>query len=80
MTQQEQTQSPMAMTRPLQGLPLPDLGNLPDYEEGFWEGTRSHELRLQQCDDCEVFRHLPTPMCPHCHSIGYSWNNGGRGN
>lgn len=73
MTQREQPESSLAMTGPLEGVPLPDLDGLPDYEEGFWQGARSRELRLQQCSDCLVFRHLPTPMCPHCHSITYSW-------
>ena len=62
-----------AMTRPLEGIPLPDLENLPDYERGFWEGTRSHELRIQRCSDCKKYRHPPSPMCPHCHSMNYEW-------
>ena len=61
------------MTGPLEGIPLPDLDALPDYEEGFWHGSLSHALRIQQCADCLVFRHLPTPMCPHCHSTSYFW-------
>ena len=68
------------MTEPLRGIPLPDLENLPDYERGFWEAARSHELRIQQCFDCKVLRHLPTPMCPHCHSLNYDWTRmSGRG-
>ena len=72
MTQQ-QTTKPKVMTKPLEGIPLPDIENLPDYERGFWEAARSHELRIQQCSDCKKFRHLPTPMCPHCHSLKYGW-------
>ncbi|MCE2464263.1 MAG: hypothetical protein J4F46_10235, partial [Dehalococcoidia bacterium] len=52
------------MTKPLEGLPLPDIENLPDYERGFWEASRKHELGIQQCSDCKKFRHPPTPMCP----------------
>ena len=71
--QKEQTTKSRAMTAPLAGLPLPDLDRLPDYEQGFWEGSRNRELRIQRCAECEVFRHLPTPMCPHCHSLDYDW-------
>ena len=80
MTQQEQTTKSRPMTKPLEGIPLPDLERLPDYERGFWEGSRSRELRIQQCAECKVFRHLPTPMCPHCHSLEYTWTKmSGRG-
>ena len=61
------------MTAPLAGIPLPDLDRLPDYEQGFWEGSRQGELRIQRCAGCGVFRHLPTPMCPQCHSLDYEW-------
>ncbi len=78
MTQQQEKSNPM--TKPLEGIPLPDLERLPDYERGFWEGSSNHELRIQQCSDCKVFRHLPTPMCPHCHSLSYDWTKtSGRG-
>ena len=78
--QQEQSTKSRPMTVPLEGIPLPDLERLPDYERGFWEASRNHELRIQQCSDCKVFRHLPTPMCPHCHSLNYDWTKtSGRG-
>ena len=74
MTQQSETdvKSP-PMTAPLEGVPLPDLERVPDYERGFWEGTRRGELRIQQCSDCGRYRHLPTPMCPECSSLEYAW-------
>ena len=61
-----------AMTGPLKGLPLPDIDN-PDYIRGFWQGTQQGELRIQQCTPCKKFRHMPTPMCPHCHSLDYDY-------
>ena len=81
MTQpQQDTTKSKAMTKPLEGIPLPDIENLPDYEQGFWEAARNHELRIQQCSDCKKFRHLPTPMCPYCHSLEYDWTKmSGRG-
>ena len=74
MTQQTEpaAKSP-PMTRPLEGVPLPDLERVPDYERGFWEGTRNGELRIQRCSDCGRYRHLPTPMCPECSSLDYTW-------
>ena len=73
------TKSP-AMAKPLEGVPLPDLERVPDYERGFWEGTRNGELRIQQCAVCGLFRHLPTPMCPECSSLAYDWTQvSGRG-
>ena len=78
-TEQVATKSP-AMTKPLEGVPLPDLERVPDYEQGFWEGTRAGELRIQRCSDCERFRHLPTPMCPECSSLAHEWTRvSGRG-
>ena len=81
MTPQEnQTTKSNSMTKPLEGIPLPDLESLPDYERGFWEAANRHELRIQQCSDCKLLRHLPTPMCPHCHSLKYEWTRmSGRG-
>ena len=68
------------MTAPLEGVPLPDLEQLPDYERGFWEGSRNGELCIQQCSGCQLFRHLPTPMCPQCSSLDYNWTRvSGRG-
>ena len=61
------------MTLPLEGVPLPNIENLRDYEKGFWEGARYNELRIQQCGYCQKFRHTPTPMCPFCNSLEYSW-------
>ena len=73
MTQQQQQEATKSrpMTKPLEGLPLPDIENLPDYERGFWEASRKHELGIQQCSDCKKFRHPPTPMCPYCHALKY---------
>lgn len=34
----------------------------------FWEGTRSAELRLQRCGDCEHAYFPPRPFCPRCGS------------
>ena len=77
---QEEPEKSRPMTRPLEGIALPDLDVLPDYERGFWEGAAARELRIQRCAECKVLRHPPTPMCPHCHSLRYDWTRtSGRG-
>ena len=73
MSQDQKKLKLKVMTSPLQGVPLPDIQNLKDYERGFWEGTREQELRIQQCAPCKKFRHIPTPMCPYCNSLQYVW-------
>lgn len=73
MTERNEDATIGIMSGPLEGLPLPDLAYLPDYEKGFWEGPHHQELRIQQCLDCKRFRHPPTPMCPDCHSLNYEW-------
>ena len=81
MTQQrEQGTGSPPMTGLLEGVPLPDLERVPDYERGFWEGSRQGELRMQRCVGCGRYRHLPTPMCPECSSLEYDWTKvSGRG-
>lgn len=38
------------------------------------------ELRFQRCRGCRRWRHLPRPICPHCHSRDWSWERSrGRG-
>ena len=37
--------------------------------QGFWDGMREHEFRLQHCTACGRVRHYPRPVCPHCHSM-----------
>ena len=78
--EREQATRTRPMSAPLEGVPLPDLEQLPDYERGFWEGSQNGELRIQQCSTCRLFRHLPTPMCPECSSLDYDWTRvSGRG-
>jgi len=34
----------------------------------FWDGTKSGELRLQRCRDCDHVYFPPRPFCPSCSS------------
>ena len=50
------------------------------FGEGFWEGVRAGELRVQQCDACGLLRHYPQPLCPECHDGRFHWERlSGRG-
>ncbi len=35
----------------------------------FWEGARAGELRIQRCQACGMYIHLPRPVCRSCHSF-----------
>lgn len=35
----------------------------------FWEGARAGELRIQRCQSCGTYIHLPRPICRHCQSF-----------
>ncbi len=38
----------------------------------FWDGTKSGELRLQRCDECNQVYFPPRPFCPSCASRSVS--------
>lgn len=56
------------MTGYTKPLPSPDRDT-----QGFWEGCRRHELRLQRCADCGLYCFPPLPMCPGCNSTHRQW-------
>lgn len=47
--------------------------DLPEYHEPFWNSLREHEIRLQKCNTCGVFRFIPTEICPRCWSDDATW-------
>jgi uncharacterized protein len=51
--------------------PRPQPPTLPDDQltAFFWEGARNHELRIQRCQSCGTFIHLPRPICRNCQSF-----------
>jgi hypothetical protein len=46
----------------------PDIGDDPQ-TAFFWEGTRAGELRIQRCQACGTYIHLPRPVCRNCLSF-----------
>jgi uncharacterized OB-fold protein len=51
------------MTKESRPLPRPT----PETQH-FWDGTRSGELRLQRCNECDHVYFPPRPFCPSCSS------------
>lgn len=43
------------------------------HESGFEAGCRERVLRIQRCVECGLFRHPPSPRCPHCRSARDEW-------
>ena len=58
----------MAETAYQKALPIVDGDS-----QGFWEGCREGELRLQYCLDCETYRYAPKRLCPSCLSEHSEW-------
>ena len=49
-------------------LPVPSELSRP-----FWEACRRHELLMQCCRSCGVFRFPPAVLCPECLSEEAEW-------
>lgn len=42
-------------------------------DEPYWSGTRSHVLKVQQCEACQTFQWGPEWMCHSCQSFDVGW-------
>lgn len=38
----------------------------------YWQGLRDGKLLIQQCDQCQTYRHPPQPMCEKCQCLKWS--------
>ena len=57
--------------------PLPGINKL---NKPFWEATKRHELVLQHCCKCGVYRYPVGLTCPECVSDELEWRKvSGRG-
>ncbi len=55
-----------------EGLPAP--APLPDgLDAPYWEGTREHELRVQECNACGTCQWGPEWICHKCLSLDLGW-------
>ncbi len=65
------------MTADAYNKPLPTLRDLAGE---FYGWCRRHELRIQRCDGCATWRHVPRELCASCGSWAWTWERaGGRG-
>ena len=44
-----------------------------DNSRPFWDGLREHEVRIQQCDECQHWTFYPRRHCPQCFSDQLTW-------
>lgn len=51
-----------------QSVPVPDADTAP-----FWEACARRQLRLQRCGECGRLRFPPAPVCHHCRSWAFQW-------
>ena len=59
-----------------------DLPRLPPGRDDapWWAALRRHQLVVQRCAACGVWRHPPAPLCARCHATACTWEPvGGRG-
>lgn len=57
--------------------PLPVMTDL---TKEYYDYCKQGELRFQRCTSCGAWRHIPWPMCRHCHSFDWEWaKSSGRG-
>jgi uncharacterized OB-fold protein len=47
------------------GPPLPAPNAL---TQSFWDGVQVGELRIQRCQNCQLYHHYPQPSCRVCYS------------
>jgi len=44
-----------------------------EWDRGFWEAARQHQLVVQYCTACKSVRSFPRLMCPACRSLEFDW-------
>ncbi|NOX50610.1 MAG: hypothetical protein GXP16_08750 [Gammaproteobacteria bacterium] len=49
------------------------IDDLDQENQAFYKHCGKHELRLQQCDECQLKRFPPTTACPFCASVEVTW-------
>jgi len=57
------------MNEPVRPLPRADEFDTRE----FWEGTKQHEFRYQQCNQCDEVVFYPRRHCPGCTAGELIW-------
>jgi uncharacterized protein len=48
--------------------------DIPSWHRPYWDSLKEHSVKVQRCDNCGAFRHVPKEICNECLSTGYSWS------
>lgn len=62
----------MPVTGEYLGMPVA-VDDLDNENREFFRHCANHDLHLQKCDDCGLFRYPPTAACPFCSSLDATW-------
>jgi uncharacterized OB-fold protein len=54
-------------------IPLPPYPVETVLNDGYLEGLRAGELRIQRCENCGEYRFPPSRFCPRCLSTAWAW-------
>ena len=46
---------------------------IPSWQQPYWNSLKEHSVKVQKCDNCGAFRHVPKEICNKCLSTDYSW-------
>jgi uncharacterized OB-fold protein len=46
---------------------------VPSWHQPFWDSLKDRNVKVQKCDSCGKFRHVPKEICAYCFSTAFSW-------
>ena len=46
---------------------------IPGWQQPFWDSLKDHNVKVQKCDKCGVFRWVPKEICASCYEVAATW-------
>jgi uncharacterized OB-fold protein len=46
---------------------------IPPWRMPFWESLKTRAVKVQRCNSCHAYLHIPKDICNHCHSSELTW-------
>lgn len=46
---------------------------VPGWQLPFWDSLKERDVKVQKCQSCGRFRHVPKEICTCCFSTEFSW-------
>ena len=46
---------------------------VPGWQMPFWDSLKERDVKVQKCQSCGRFRHVPKEICTCCFSAEFSW-------